>query len=390
MKICQILDFSTFPNSGSRCPIWLFKVTFGILISSPSLLEHVQALSSSNKRTIRGGGRGTSIGNLDIFGFCQMLLRHLWKGPWWFWSIEKWSVMLHLVVWECLGLTLVDMKHLPFDRFATDGQNPTFTFAWYNDRNNWGPTLALGHVWVIWSHLLAQNSLSMCCVKKLSLQDLGRSWSITTEPPNSDLAEWKSAKSWIFQHFLTRVLDVRFDFSRWLLESSSRARHSWSISKHFLGLINVPYGVAEMVRIGNLEFFGFLQMLLRHLWKGPWWFWLIEKWSVMLHLVVWECLGMTLVDMKHLPFDRLATERQNPTFTFLWDNDRISSGPLFALGHLCRYGSHLLAQNTLSMYRLTKISSKAVRESCSITTDPPTTPLGWVKNRPNLGLFNRS
>ena len=126
--------FSTFPNSGSRCPILLFKVTFGILISSPSLLEHFQALSRSHKRTIRGGGRGTSLGNLDIFGFFQMLLRHLWKGPWWFCLIQKLSLMLHLVVWECLGLTLSDMKHLPFDRFATDSQNPTFTFLWDNDR----------------------------------------------------------------------------------------------------------------------------------------------------------------------------------------------------------------------------------------------------------------
>ena len=139
---------------------------------------------------------------------------------------------------------------------------------------------------------------------------------------------------WFFQQALKRVLDVRFDFSRWLLESSSRARHSWSISKHFLGLINVPYGVAEMVRIGNLEFLGFFQMLLRHLWKGPWWFWSIEKWSVMLHLVVWECLGLTLVDMKHLPFDRFATDSQNPTLTFAWSNDRNRSGRWFALGHL--------------------------------------------------------
>ena len=58
-KIVQILDFSTFPKTSSRCPIWLFKVTFGFLISSPSLLEHFQALSRSNKRTMRGGGNGT-------------------------------------------------------------------------------------------------------------------------------------------------------------------------------------------------------------------------------------------------------------------------------------------------------------------------------------------
>ena len=127
----------------------------------------------------------------------------------------------------------------------------------------------LGHLWVIWSHLLAQNTLSMCCLGKLSFKDLRRSWSITTEPPNSDLADWKLSKSWIFQHFLTRVLDVRFDFSRWLLESSSRARHSWSICKHFLGLTNVPYGVAEMVRIGNLEFFGFFSNVAPTPLEGP-------------------------------------------------------------------------------------------------------------------------
>ena len=120
-------------------------------------------------------------------------------------------------------------------------------------------------------------------------------------------------------------------------------------------------------------------MSVRRLWEGPWWFWLIERWSVMLLLVVWECLGLSLVDLKQLPFDRLATEGQNPTFTFPWYNDRNQSAPGVALGHLSILWSDLLAQNPLSMCSLEKLSLGAFRESCQLTTDPPTTPLGWVK-----------
>ena len=52
-------------------------------------------------------------------------------------------------------------------------------------------------------------------------------------------------------------------------EPSGRARHSWSIFKHFLGLINVPYGVAEMVRIGNLEFFWIFSNVAPTPLEGP-------------------------------------------------------------------------------------------------------------------------
>ena len=48
------LRFSSVHKNGSRCPNSLFKVSFGFLISSPSLLEHSQALSRSNKHTTRG------------------------------------------------------------------------------------------------------------------------------------------------------------------------------------------------------------------------------------------------------------------------------------------------------------------------------------------------
>ena len=80
----------------------------------------------------------------------------------------------------------------------------------------------------------------------------------------------------------------------------------------------------------NRPNFGFFQMLVRRLWEGPWWFCLIEKWSLMLLLVVWQCQGLTLVDMNQLPFDHRTTQGQNPTFTFLWDNDRIQSAEPFS------------------------------------------------------------
>ena len=88
-------------------------------------------------------------------------VRHVSNGPWWILLIEKWSVMLHLVVWECLRLTLVDMRHLPIDHCATDGQNPTFTFPWDNDRNPEAPGVALGHLWRQRLHILAQRCPSI-------------------------------------------------------------------------------------------------------------------------------------------------------------------------------------------------------------------------------------
>ena len=117
-------------------------------------------------------------------------------------------------------------------------------FRLNNDRNRSGPAEPLGHLWVIWSHLLAQDTLSMCCLEKSSFEDLGRSCPITTDPPTTPLI---SAK------------------------------------------------------------FGFFQMSVRRLWEGPWWFCLIEKWSLMLLLVVWQCQGLTLVDLKQLPFDHRTT-----------------------------------------------------------------------------------
>ena len=125
-------------------------------------------------------------------------------------------------------------------------------------------------------------------------------------------------------------------------------------------------------------------MLVRRLWEGPWWFCLIEKWSVMLLLVVWQCQGLTLVDLKQLPFDHRTTQRQNPTFTFLWDNDRTTDAPMEWLGHFWVIWSHLLAQNPLFMLGLGKFSFEAVPKSWPITTDPPTTPLKSAK----FGIFS--
>ena len=153
-------------------------MTFGILISSPSLLEHFQALSRSHKRTIRGGGRGTcSIRTLNCSNswIFSISVRYVWKGPWWFWLIEKLSVMLHLVAWECLVLTFVDMKHLPFDRFATDGQNPTFTFPRDNDRIYYGDPFALGHLWPQRPNILAQSTSSTIIERILAFEGLSKS-----------------------------------------------------------------------------------------------------------------------------------------------------------------------------------------------------------------------
>ena len=47
-----------------------------------------------------------------------------------------------------------------------------------------GPGFSFGHLWVIWSHLLAQNPLSILLLGKFSFEPLRRSWYITTEPPN--------------------------------------------------------------------------------------------------------------------------------------------------------------------------------------------------------------
>ena len=56
--------------------------------------------------------------------------------------------------------------------------------AFFNEQNRSGPTEPLGHLSIIWAHLLAQNPLSIWCLTKLSSKAFGRSWYITTEPPN--------------------------------------------------------------------------------------------------------------------------------------------------------------------------------------------------------------
>ena len=89
--------------------------------------------------------------------------------------IEKLSVMLHLVAWECLVLTFVDMKHLPFDRFATDGQNPTFTFPRDNDRIYYGDPFALGHLWPQRPNILAQSTSSTIIERILAFEGLSKS-----------------------------------------------------------------------------------------------------------------------------------------------------------------------------------------------------------------------
>ena len=60
-----------------------------------------------------------------------------------------------------------------------------FTFLWNNDGNRLGPAAPLCHLWVIWAHLLAQNTQSIYYLGKFSFEALWRSCLLTTEPPNS-------------------------------------------------------------------------------------------------------------------------------------------------------------------------------------------------------------
>ena len=109
-------------------------------------------------------------------------VRHVWNGPWWILLIEKWSVMLHLVVWERLTLVNVDMRELCNTTFATDGQNPTFTFPWNNDRNWSAPTAPLGHFWLKNFHLLAQYPLFMYNLRKISFWIFWKTFILTDRP----------------------------------------------------------------------------------------------------------------------------------------------------------------------------------------------------------------
>ena len=62
----QIFKSSPGARTGVRPPNPTFNTSFEIVRPSPSLLEHPQALSGPNKRTIRGGGRGTCHALLNL------------------------------------------------------------------------------------------------------------------------------------------------------------------------------------------------------------------------------------------------------------------------------------------------------------------------------------
>ena len=115
-KSSNSLIFSTGPKTGSRCPIWLFKVTFGILISSPSLLEHFQTLSRSDKRTIRGGGNGT-YWEPWFFRILSNVAPTPLEGP--LMVLVNWKVICNASV-RCLGV-------------------PGDDFGWYETTSLWPP-----------------------------------------------------------------------------------------------------------------------------------------------------------------------------------------------------------------------------------------------------------
>ena len=78
--------YSLGHRTGVRPPNPTFNTSFEIVRPSPSLLEHPQALSGPNKRTVRGGGRGT----------CQAWFRDL--------STFDFSVMKKFGARRCSGL----------------------------------------------------------------------------------------------------------------------------------------------------------------------------------------------------------------------------------------------------------------------------------------------
>ena len=125
----------------------------------------------------------------------------LFGGLWWLWLIETSSLYVVLVIWKCLELILDgcgtpnNMTQLLSNQ---NGQNPTFTFPWNNDRNKIAPGVTLGHLSILWSHLLAQNPLSMCCLEKLSLWAFRESCQLTTDPPTTPLGWVKIVKIWLW------------------------------------------------------------------------------------------------------------------------------------------------------------------------------------------------
>ena len=72
-------------------------------------------------------------------------------------------------------------------------------FRLNNNREKEGRTFSLGHLWVIWAHLLAQNTQSIWYLGKLRFEAFWRSWLLTTEPPNSLVL-----LSWIMIRLLER------------------------------------------------------------------------------------------------------------------------------------------------------------------------------------------
>ena len=99
--------------------------------------------------------------------------------------------LIHL--WRC--------RRLPFDDRTT---YLPFTLIWNNDWVMEAPIEPLCHFWVIWAHLLAQNTQSIWYLGKLRFEAFWRSWLLTTEPPNSlVLLSWIMLRllEHLFHHF---------------------------------------------------------------------------------------------------------------------------------------------------------------------------------------------
>ena len=122
------------------------------------------------------------------------------------------------------------LKKLPFDDRTT---YLPFTFLWNNDWVMEAPDLALCHLWVIWAHLLAQNTQSIWYLGKLRFEAFWRSWLLTTEPPNSlVLLSWIMTGLWkrLWNHFAIFGL---YELIFWLRTPSPYTFSGNLVSKHF-------------------------------------------------------------------------------------------------------------------------------------------------------------
>ena len=122
------------------------------------------------------------------------------------------------------------LEKLTFDDRTT--QQPC-TFILNNDKAAGAPAAPLCHFWVVWAHILAQNTQSIYYLGKLSFEALWRSCLLTTEPPSYPLlfseimtGLWKRLRN----HFAIFGL---YEPIFWLRTPSPYTISGNLVSKHF-------------------------------------------------------------------------------------------------------------------------------------------------------------